>query len=96
VHRIRAEDERLGAGAFERLRGRPGPRAFLDGAGPAAVGAILGSAVPLALELTHAWQAAILAAAAAALLIARRPIVETLVLAGVAGALIEVLWWSAP
>ena len=58
---------------------------------PLAIGAILGSAVPLALALTHAWQAAILAAAGAALLLARRPIVETLLLAGAAGALIEVL-----
>jgi chromate transporter len=80
----------LGGPRFDRLRGNAGARAFLAGAGPAAVGAILGSAVPLALAVTHAWQAAILAAAAAALLIARRPIVETLVLAGVAGALIEV------
>jgi chromate transporter len=78
----------LGGPRFDRLRGHAGAQAFLGGAGPAAVGAILGSAVPLALALTHAWQAAILAAAAAALLLVRRPIVETLVLAGAAGALI--------
>ena len=33
-----------------------GVRAFLDGAGPAAIGAILGSAVTLARELTRPWQ----------------------------------------
>jgi chromate transporter len=81
----------LGAPRFGRLRANAGARAFLDGAGPAAVGAILGSAVPLALALAHPWQAAVLAAAALALLVARRPIVETLVLAGVAGALIELV-----
>ena len=34
--------------AFERLRGNDRARGFLDGAGPAAIGAILGSAVTLA------------------------------------------------
>lgn len=38
----------LGADRFDRLRGNRTVRAFLDGAGPAAIGAILGSAVPLA------------------------------------------------
>ena len=81
----------IGGPRFDRLRGNANARAFLGGAGPAAIGAILGSAVPLALALVHAWQAAILAAAAIALLVVRRPIVETLILAGVAGALIAVL-----
>jgi chromate transporter len=80
-----------GAPQFDRLRANATARAFLDGAGPAAIGAILGSAVPLAAALTHPWQAAVLAAAALALLVARRPVVETLILAGVAGALIEVV-----
>jgi chromate transporter len=81
----------VGGPRFDRLRADANARAFLDGAGPAAIGAILGSAVPLAAALTHPWQAAVLAAAAVALLVARRPIVETLVLAGLAGALIAVL-----
>jgi chromate transporter len=79
-----------GAARFDRLRASARARAFLDGAGPAAIGAILGSAVPLALALTHAWQAAVLAAAAVALLVLRRPVVETLLLAGAAGALLAV------
>jgi chromate transporter len=77
-----------GAARFDRLRASEPARAFLAGAGPAAIGAILGSAVPLALAVEHGWQVAILAAAAAALLLARRPIVETLLLAGAAGALL--------
>ena len=38
----------LGGTRFSRLRENRSARAFLDGAGPAAVGAILGAAVPLA------------------------------------------------
>ena len=78
----------LGAPRFDRLRAHPDTRAFLDGAGPAAIGAILGSSIALARELTEPWQAAVLAAAAVALLALRRGVVETLVAAGVTGALI--------
>ena len=66
-------------------------RAFFDGAGPAAIGAILGSAVPLALALGEAWQWAVLAGAALALLVLRRGVVVTLLVAGVVGALAVVL-----
>src|SRR3954454_15518145 len=52
-----------GGRRFERLRGNPRVRAFLDGAGPAAIGGILGSAVPLALALEEPWQLAVLALA---------------------------------
>ena len=41
----------LGARHFDRLRADRRVRAFLDGAGPAAIGAILGSAIPLAAGL---------------------------------------------
>jgi chromate transporter len=71
---------------FERLRGNPRPRAFLDGAGPAAIGAIAGAAVTLAIALGEVWQFAVLAAAAVALLVARRGVVTTLLAAGFVGA----------
>ena len=58
----------IGAERFDRLRANHGVRAFLDGAGPAAIGAIAGAAVPLALALGETWQFAVLAAAAAAAL----------------------------
>jgi chromate transporter len=58
----------LGGERFGRLRENRSARAFLDGAGPAAVGAILGAAVPLAAALEEWWQAAVLAAAALPLL----------------------------
>jgi chromate transporter len=76
----------LGGGRFERLRGNERARGFLDGAGPAAIGAILGSAVTLAGALSENWQIGVLAGAAIALLVVRRGIVETLVLAGAVGA----------
>ncbi len=75
----------LGGGRFERLRGNDRARGFLDGAGPAAIGAILGSAVTLAGALHLGWQFAVLAAAAVALLILRRGVVETLIGAGAVG-----------
>jgi chromate transporter len=76
----------LGGGRFERLRANDTARGFLDGAGPAAIGAILGSAVTLARGIDETWQIGVLAAAAIALLLLRRGIVETLVAAGAVGA----------
>jgi chromate transporter len=78
----------LGGGRFERLRGNVGARSFLDGAGPAAIGAILGSAIPLAGALRETWQLAVLAGAAVALLVARRGVVTTLVCAGLVGVIV--------
>jgi chromate transporter len=56
---------------FERLRDSAMARAFLDGAGPAAVGAVLGAVVPLFGALEEPWQYALLAVAAVALLLGR-------------------------
>jgi chromate transporter len=54
----------LGGAGFQRLRESAAARAFLDGAGPASVGAVLGAAVPLAGGIGTAWQVALLAVAA--------------------------------
>jgi chromate transporter len=78
----------LGGGRFERLRGNDRARAFLDGAGPAAIGAILGSAVTLAGGIDEGWQWAVLAAAAVSLLVLRGSVVLTLVAAGAVGAIL--------
>lgn len=75
----------LGGSRFERLRGNLHAKAFLDGAGPAAIGAILGSALVLTLALSEVWQFAVLIAAGAALLAVRRGVVECLLLAGLVG-----------
>lgn len=76
----------IGAERFDRLRTDPNPRAFLDGAGPAAIGAILGSAIPLALALSENWQYVGLAVGAVLLLVFRRGVVLTLLLAAGGGA----------
>jgi chromate transporter len=86
----------LGATHFDRLRGNAGVLAFLDGAGPAAVGAIVGSAVPLAMALSEPWQAAVLAAAAFALLVVRRGVVAVLLAAGAIGVLAGLLGVGLP
>jgi chromate transporter len=71
----------LGGRHFDRLRANRHVQAFLTGAGPAVVGAIAGSAIPLALALTHGWQYAVLAAAALWLLALRRGVVSALLAA---------------
>ena len=75
----------LGAHRFGQLRSDPRARGFLDGAGPAAIGAIFGSAVPLARELTHPWQYAVLGATLLVLFVLRRGVVLTLLCAGAVG-----------
>jgi chromate transporter len=81
----------LGAARFERLLSSERVLAFLAGAAPAAAGAIIGSAVPLAAAIGETWQYAVLAGAAIVLLALRRGIVPTLLGAGVAGALAVLL-----
>jgi chromate transporter len=78
----------LGAHRFDQIRADPRARAFLDGAGPAAIGAIYGSAIPLTRALSHTWQYAVLAAALMLLVPLRRGVVLTLLCAGVAGVVI--------
>ena len=78
----------VGGPRFQQIRGSARAQAFLDGAGPAAIGAILGSAVPLAGALRHGWQIPVLACAAVALLLARRGVVQTLLAAGVVGTIV--------
>ena len=68
----------LGGRGFDALRRNRSARAFLDGAGPAAVGAILGAAIPLTQGVTEPWQIAVLVAAALALLLRRPPILVLL------------------
>lgn len=86
----------LGARHFDRLRGNWRARAFLDGAGPAAIGAILGSAIPLAGAISLPWQYAVLAGAAVVLLLLRQSAVVTLIAAGAVGAIIAVAGGPLP
>jgi chromate transporter len=76
----------LGARHFDALRGNARVQAFLTGAGPAVIGAIAGSAIPLSLALGHGWQYIVLSAAAVWLLGVRRGVVSALLLAAATGA----------
>ncbi len=79
-----------GGSRFDRIRGDARARAFLGGAGPAAIGAIVGVAVPLGRALHESWQLGVLTAAAVLLLALRRGIVVTLLLAAAAGVIAAV------
>ena len=81
----------IGGGRFDQVRRSPSAQAFIDGAGPAAIGAILGAAIPLALALRHPWQAAVLVGAGVALLVARRGVTQTLLAAGVVGVVLALI-----
>ena len=85
----------LGARHFDALRTDPRARASLDGSGPASIGAILGSAVPLARALTEPWQFAVLAASLVALLALRRGVVPTLLVAAGIGVALTLLGANA-
>ena len=85
-----------GGRRFDAIRSDRRVRAFFDGAGPAAVGAILGSAVPLARALAETWQYAVLAGAALLLLVLRRSVVVTLLLAGAAGVVVALAGGPLP
>ena len=76
----------LGGGPhFDRLRRSAAIQAFLTGAGAAAIGAIAGSAIPLAQALSHLWQVGVLALALVWLVAFRHRVVAGLVGAGVLG-----------
>jgi chromate transporter len=86
----------VGARSFSRLRGNATVRAFLDGAGPAALGAILGSAIPLAGGIGELWQALTLGSAAVALLVLRMGLVGTLLAAGAVGVVVALAGGPLP
>ncbi|MET8702659.1 chromate efflux transporter [Kitasatospora sp. NPDC004723] len=75
----------LGGRYFDRLRADARVQDFLTGAGPAVIGAIAGSALPLAAALGPGWQWAVLAGALLWLVAARRGVVLALLAAGAAG-----------
>ena len=76
-----------GAPHFDRIRENLSVRSFLRGAGPAVIGAIAGSAIPLGRSFTHLWQIPILAGALIVLFVLRRSVVTCLLVAGFVGLL---------
>jgi len=86
----------FGAAYFDQLRANGDVRAFLRGAGPAAIGAILGTAIPLTRALSEPWQYRLLIGSAALLFLLRRGVVSTLLLAGLVGAAIVLAGGAVP
>ena len=86
----------LGGDRFDLIRRDGRARSFLDGAGPASIGAILGSSIPLARALHEDWQYAVLAAAALLLFMLRRGVVLTLLVAGAVGVIVTLAGGALP
>lgn len=78
----------VGGRHFDRIRANGSVGSFLTGAGPAVIGAIAGSAVPLGLALSHLWQIPVLTGGLLWLFLFRRGVVSGLVVAGAIGALV--------
>ena len=78
----------VGARHFGRLRSNHGVQSFLTGAGPAAIGAIAGSAIPLGLQLSRLWQLPVLAGALLWFFVLRRGVVGALLCAAAVGVLL--------
>jgi chromate transporter len=75
----------FGGPRFDQIRANTMVQSFLAGAGPAVVGAIAGSAIPLGLALQHLWQIPVLAGATLWLFVIRRGVVSGLLAAGATG-----------
>jgi chromate transporter len=78
----------VGGRHFERIRANIEVESFLTGAGPAVIGAIAGSAIPLGLSFGHLWQIPLLAGALVWLFVARRSVVSALLIAGAIGVVV--------
>jgi chromate transporter len=77
-----------GGHRFGRIRSNRSVQFFLTGAGPAVIGAIAGSSIPLGLSLHQYWQIPVLAGAVVWLLVARRSVVGCLLIAGAIGIIV--------
>ena len=86
----------FGARHFDRLRKNTSVRSFLDGAGPSAIGAILGVSVPLLMSLSLGWQWIVAAIAVGLVFGLRRSPFQVLILAGATGALFVQLGAALP
>jgi chromate transporter len=80
----------LGGPRFDQIRANVVIQSFLTGAGPAVIGAIAGSAIPLGLAFQYLWQIPVLAGALLWLFAGRRGVVSGLLIAGGIGVLLAV------
>jgi chromate transporter len=73
---------------FDQIRSNGAVESFLTGAGPAVIGAIAGSAIPLGLSFGHLWQIPVLGGGLVWLFVARRSVVSALLIAGTIGVVV--------
>lgn len=78
----------FGGPRFDQIRTNHAIQSFLTGAGPAVIGAIAGSAIPLGLAFQHLWQIPVLSAALLWLFLLKRGVVTGLLMAGGVGILL--------
>jgi chromate transporter len=78
----------LGGRHFDRIRANDSVVSFLTGAGPAVIGAIAGSAIPLGLSYSHLWQIPVLTGALIWLFVVQRGVVSALLMAGAVGVVV--------
>jgi chromate transporter len=81
----------VGGRHFDQIRANSAVESFLTGAGPAVIGAIAGSAIPLGLSFDRLWQIPVLAGALVWLFVARWSVVSALLLAGAIGVVVALV-----
>ena len=84
----RSSSSLVGGRHFDRIRANKAVESFLTGAGPAVIGAIAGSAIPLGLAFGHLWQIPVLTGGLLWLFVARRGVVGALLVAGAIGVVV--------
>lgn len=80
-----------GGARFGRLRSNLAVQRFFAGAGPAVIGGIAGSSIPLGLSLQYYWQVGVLAGALVWLVVLRRGVVSALVCSGAIGVVLALV-----
>jgi chromate transporter len=75
----------VGGRQFDQIRANRAVESFLTGAGPAVIGAIAGSAIPLGLAFGHVWQIPVMAGGLLWLFVLRKSVVSGLLIAGAIG-----------
>jgi chromate transporter len=80
----------VGGPRFDQIRANTAVESFLTGAGPAVIGAIAGSAIPLGLSFQHLWQIPVFGGALLWLFQVRRGVASCLLAGGAIGVIVAV------
>lgn len=86
----------VGARHFEKIRLNVSIRSFLNGAGPAAIGGILGVSVPLLMSLSAQWQFVLAALSLFIVLALKRSPFQTLLITATLGVIVVQAGMSLP